>query len=90
MSGVKFETLVAPVCATVRDPRTKIGPVQDKMKTSDRIETGPEIFENLGPIRTDWQSDSPDLAVRGSLCDRKTYNRIICDLSLYLPRRKWK
>ena len=30
MSGVQFETLVAPVCATVRDPRTKTGPDQDK------------------------------------------------------------
>ena len=89
MSGVKFETLVAPVCATVRDPRTKIGLNQDKekMKISDRIETGPKIFENLGPIRTDC---SPYLAVRGSLFDRKTKNWIICDLSLHLPRRKWK
>ena len=88
MSGVQFETLVAPVCATVRDPRTKIGPDQDeKMKFSDRIETGPNFFENRGPIRSDC---SPDLAIRGSLFDRKTKNWIICDLSLHLPRRKWK
>ena len=44
MSGVQFETLVAPVCATVRDPRIENGLDQDTKN------------ENLGPdrnIRTD-------------------------------------
>ena len=80
MSGVKFETLVAPVCATVRDPRTKTDLDQDKSRTGSEQ----NHFENPRHIRTEswtWQSVDPYSTEKPKTGSFVTYHYICRDES---------